>query len=246
MLLDIPPEMRLRIYELLLAPIPLSKPPSQFTGLLFSCRQIRHELEHIIVARMQNYLLRVQRRCAAMGYRIQWLPLRTFNDAYNLTVFRGTVMANFKRKDPFMVLFYLYLGTLTIKMRYHRFGEKEQHERSILAYLNTTISYHRSSIENYRHSDHEHRQSNFPVRYPDKQHIKNITSLHFWITHRFANENTPAARRIICDWSTEPIMRGSSGNLTHHRPVPGEWNIAALENGEFGALVGIEYSKVGN
>ncbi|CAI6332419.1 unnamed protein product [Periconia digitata] len=239
MILDLPPEMRLRIYEYLLAAIPLSTPPSQFTGLLFSCRQIRHELEYLVVTRMRAHFLDIQQRCAAMDNDIIFAPMTTFNDVYNLKVFRVPCPRLFNRNDPFMALFYLYLGTFTIKLRRAAF---ENGLDDAVAYLQAPTVYVRKRPPSAKYDP------TFPgsVSVETRWHFRYNYNLNRWIGRRGPNENTPAARRIICEWSTEPTV-GREGRLciitARIMDVEGLWKAEVLEGEMEGMLVGVEYSR---
>ena len=59
-LLRLPCELRLRIYDGLLPIIPLKSdsPPTQFTGLLYSCKTIQHELEPEICKRIATAIVK--------------------------------------------------------------------------------------------------------------------------------------------------------------------------------------------
>jgi hypothetical protein len=115
LLLDLPTELRLRIYDFVVPPIPLSAPPAQYTGLLCSCRLVRYELGPEILKRMVAFLNKVQARCRQVYPEdLSFEALQDLDSLYNLRVTRPTKYNMFRRDDPFMALMYMYFNTLTI------------------------------------------------------------------------------------------------------------------------------------
>jgi hypothetical protein len=113
-LLALPTELRLLVYDFVIPPIPLSGPPVQYTGLLYSCHLIRHELVPEILKRMTTFLYSVQARCRKVydGDMLFEEP-QSLESLHNLRVVRP--MADiFTRHDPFMALIYMHFNTLTV------------------------------------------------------------------------------------------------------------------------------------
>ncbi|KAF1962146.1 hypothetical protein CC80DRAFT_155578 [Byssothecium circinans] len=117
-LLSLPPELRLRIYFYLIPNIPLSSPATQFTGLLYSCKYIRSELEPEIIKLMFAFLRSVQDRTSKSSYaNITFDTPHKLGDVLNLRVERDSGPgAIYARDDPFIALLYMHLSSLTIQL----------------------------------------------------------------------------------------------------------------------------------
>ncbi|KAF2686692.1 hypothetical protein K458DRAFT_416044 [Lentithecium fluviatile CBS 122367] len=111
-LIALPAELRLRVYDFVIPPIPLSAPPS---GLLSSCNFIRQELEHEILKRMAAFLLDVQARCRRVHAEDMDFSIpQNLGDLFNFHVSRPNNKYSFTRIDPFMALMYMHFNTLYI------------------------------------------------------------------------------------------------------------------------------------
>ncbi|PSN66297.1 hypothetical protein BS50DRAFT_669098 [Corynespora cassiicola Philippines] len=62
-LLALPAELRLNIYSYMVPGRPLDVPPSHWTGLLYTCREIKAEFEPEIIKKSQKFLTSIQERC---------------------------------------------------------------------------------------------------------------------------------------------------------------------------------------
>lgn len=114
-LLSLPAELRLRIYEFVVPIIPLTAPPSEYNGLLYSCRVIRNEMEPEILKRMIAFLLERQDNCRKVYPEdLIFREPRNLEELYSLEVSRPHSHSMFSRKDPFMALMYMHFRTLTI------------------------------------------------------------------------------------------------------------------------------------
>lgn len=112
-LLNLPTELRLHIYMHVVPNEPLSVPTSQYTGLLYSCRTIRNELESDICKRIASDVNCIVELIHAVGDEIRYTPPTTFYGWRNLTIERPTKPDMFHSNDPFYGFMPFHFDTLT-------------------------------------------------------------------------------------------------------------------------------------
>ncbi|KAF2643789.1 hypothetical protein P280DRAFT_216762 [Massarina eburnea CBS 473.64] len=215
-LLSIPTELRLQIYTYLVPHIPLSCPPTRFTGLLYSCKYIRSELEPEILKRMTSFLQDVQRRVSGSGQPdfIFHTP-KTLGEVLNLKVERGygrdgtDIM--FVRSDPFMAVLYMHLNSLRIQDR----APSRNTRRNTQVSLTKPIS--------PRHKPYSHLRSDrrlmtqAPLGYCPRTRSSNVSRLVTWLTSTWSGLPPGASiitvKNIIYDWSESPIYKYKNNDV---------------------------------
>jgi hypothetical protein len=115
-LLELPTELRLQIYSYFLPDVPLSVPPNEFTGLLYSCKTILYELEPEICKRLTVAVNAIDEliRASWDGKGIQYTPPTTFRGWRSLDVYRTVESKHFMPGDPYLLFKDLYFDTFTI------------------------------------------------------------------------------------------------------------------------------------
>jgi hypothetical protein len=219
-LLELPAELRLRIYNFVVSTIPLSAPPAQYAGLLYSCKFIRQELEPEILKRMTVFLFDVQDRCRhvhpedMVDDRLQDLEFNVPQDLpslYNLRVQRPSYHKLFTRDDPFMALMYIYFNTL-----------------SIISVHQPDQTPHRRDIE-------------------EKRTQRNMGSIARWIGSRDPGAAEPAARNIAYDWSGDrqlgypKILRDTKDWLWNRD----SWALVYRRHWDDYKIEGVEFMRAG-
>ncbi|KAF2867624.1 hypothetical protein BDV95DRAFT_170962 [Massariosphaeria phaeospora] len=129
-LLRLPAELRLEVYEYLIPDFKLLRsstgldlkslysPPSDYSGLLYSCKHVQQELTHMLVQRTAILLQSLQKLLREEEHRDVVITIpQSLHQLRNLTVFtsRGKDLFELSREDPVYALFYLHCDTLTIK-----------------------------------------------------------------------------------------------------------------------------------
>jgi hypothetical protein len=115
-LLELPTELRLQIYSYFLPDVPLSVPPNEFTGLLYSCKTILYELEPEICKRLTVAVNAIDEliRASWDGKGIQYTPPTTVRGWRSLDVYRTVESKHFMPGDPYLLFKDLYFDTFTI------------------------------------------------------------------------------------------------------------------------------------
>jgi hypothetical protein len=201
-LIELPVELRLRVYDFVICPKPLSEPRTEYTGLLYSCKLLRRELESEILKRMTAFLFKKQRQCRKahpsdrddVPQDLEFNIPHDLSSLYNLRVERSSYQILFGRDDPFLGLMYMHFNTLTIVRR-------------------------ASPIESSRSSRDA------------KNTQRDMLRLSQWIgRHGYTLAAQPAARKYVYDWSDAPqngfdkimvntrdALRNSSWAVVYHR-----------------------------
>jgi len=220
--IELPAELRLRVYNFVVSAIPLAAPPTQYRGLLYSCRLVRRELEPEILKRMTAFLLDVQSRCRHVHPEdmvvdgspqdLEFNIPRDMPSLYNLRIYRPSYDRLFGRDDPFMALMYIYFNTLTI-----------------ISVKQPNRTTHRTAKE-------------------EKQTQRNMSSLARWIGSRVPSVAGPAAKKIVYDWSEdrqnsfETILRNTQDWLWAND----RWAVVYRRHPRHGMkLEGVEFMRSG-
>jgi hypothetical protein len=218
-LISFPAELRLRVYNFVLPQIPLSAPPSQYTGLLYSCRLVRQELEPEILKRMTAFLFDIQGRCRhihpedmlddGVPEDLAFNVPQDLDSLYNLRVERPSYEKLFTREDPFMALLYMYFNTLTI-----------------VSQPNTTVA--RTLKEQFRTQS-------------------NMLNLGRWIASRDASAIEPAAKKIVYDWSMDPQNSGGTilGRTREALEKRKGWEVVYRRHSDHLKMEGVEFLRFG-
>ncbi|KAH4929626.1 hypothetical protein HBI79_123000 [Parastagonospora nodorum] len=122
-LLELPVELRLRIFHYVLPENPLQVQPADFSGLLYSCKTIQEELEPEICKALAQNLHEIASRIILMntgrhaGHEIIYTPPTTFHGWLNLTVYR-TTQRNVRDMLDSLVEFHSFgFNTFTVAFR---------------------------------------------------------------------------------------------------------------------------------
>jgi hypothetical protein len=96
-LLDLPAEIRNRVYEHVVPDVPLRYPRSNYVGLVYSSKQLRSELEPIVITKTVAWLEVITESCFRDFNDIfTFTRPQTLHDLENLKVTRPNQL----RKDP--------------------------------------------------------------------------------------------------------------------------------------------------
>jgi hypothetical protein len=122
-LLLLPAELRLQIYNYVIPKVPLSQPRTQYSGLVFSCKQTRAEMEPTILKIMHDVLAGIAKTCLEVWQDdITFATSHTLFELENLTVLGGFKWRrtpesyNQRRWDhPILKLLKMHFHALTIK-----------------------------------------------------------------------------------------------------------------------------------
>jgi hypothetical protein len=103
-LLQLPTELRLQIYGYVVPDVPLSVPPNQFTGLLYSCKTILNELEPEICKHLAAAVNSIDDliRAHHNGKGIRFTPPTEFSGWRNVTISRAKEWKMFMPGDPYL------------------------------------------------------------------------------------------------------------------------------------------------
>jgi hypothetical protein len=94
----LPAELRLQIYNYVIPEVPLRQPRTQYSGLVFSCRQTRAELEPTILKVMRDVLAGIAEACTEIWHHdITFKTFHTLSELENLTVLGGF---DWRRRRP--------------------------------------------------------------------------------------------------------------------------------------------------
>jgi hypothetical protein len=97
-LLRLPTELRLRIYDFIIPEVPLLVHRIVYSGLLYSCKQTRYELERIVLTAMNNELTQITEICLYnFDMEIVFDPPSTLQALENMTV---TARSEWQSLDP--------------------------------------------------------------------------------------------------------------------------------------------------
>jgi hypothetical protein len=124
-ILDLAAELRLEIYDYVIPQVPLSVPRSQYAGLVYACRQMKMEVEPLVVKRMQRILTVIAAE-AAEGWDddLTFSQVDTVSDVKNIAVggrfnFEPATESRRSRRDhPLLNLLDMHLDSLRVKMTY--------------------------------------------------------------------------------------------------------------------------------
>ncbi|KAF2122871.1 hypothetical protein BDV96DRAFT_639429 [Lophiotrema nucula] len=118
-LLRLPAELRLKIYSYVAPEFSLRHPPSQYTGLIYTCQQTRAELENEFLKGFTTFLndfkdVMQKRRREIINFK----EPTSIYEMGNFMITRQLRPDMFKSEDPFMpALAGYYFDCLTIKTR---------------------------------------------------------------------------------------------------------------------------------
>jgi hypothetical protein len=113
-LLDLPAELRLHIYDYYVPDNPLKVPPGEFSGLLYSCRHMRSELEPFNCEAIAQSIQDIAKDIRDKGDDIIYTPPITFHGWFNLTVSRPMTTYMFICNDTFWEFSDFRFNTFTI------------------------------------------------------------------------------------------------------------------------------------
>jgi hypothetical protein len=249
---SLPAELRLHIYDLVLPSIPLSAPRSQYAGLLYSKKLIRHELQSEILKRMEAFLCDIQQRCTSARLpAFHWETPTDLTHLYNLTVFRPADEMYFNRRDPFMALMYMNFHTLRIKTVPPTpldAATAEIHAKWPFYLACVLLQLYKPNIQRIPVSP---RLGGVPT---------NVTRFILWMTvtgtigtgiisRRRIAPFRPGARSVIFDWSADPISKIGEERRTEERlrladkeDTLAEWGVTKVWENEQDVF-GIEYVR---
>jgi hypothetical protein len=113
-LLSLPVELRLHIYSYVVPKTPLEMPLNTYSGLLYSCKAIRDELEPDICKKMAAHVDGIASSIQKGGDSITYTCPSTVTGWLNLTVSRPKQKDMFLLSDPFMNFSLCNFNTLTV------------------------------------------------------------------------------------------------------------------------------------
>lgn len=113
-ILRLPSELHLHICSFIIPENPLTVPPKEYSGLLFTCKALRDELEPEICKRIASAIHDLAARIRNEGDDINYTPPTTLHGWRNLTVSRPMSPYMFAKKDPFLGFKYFYFDTFTV------------------------------------------------------------------------------------------------------------------------------------
>lgn len=115
-ILNLPLELRLDIYAFILPDMDaLLHPSSLYTGLLYSCKAIKLEMEAEFCKNLKQMLETIQERLRARGEAMRFLPPISFHEMRNITIERPQGQPMFMKGDPGLWVSHLRFHRITMK-----------------------------------------------------------------------------------------------------------------------------------
>jgi hypothetical protein len=113
-LLDLPAELRLRIYNCFIPENPLQVPTEEFAGLLYSCKHIHSELEPIVCKDIAGSVHDIAKNIRDRGDDIVYAPPTTFHGWLKHTVYCPNTTDLFFFRDLFWEFRAFHFNAFTI------------------------------------------------------------------------------------------------------------------------------------